>query len=176
MTMRDQDEELFDAYADQTEQNLEFILSENKNWAEPRALLSAVYGLRMGYSPWQGMFLGPKSQSLMDKAMKDGPESPLVWKLYANSRYFTPEMWGGDLKEAIKAYEKSIQLYERDPAKTKFNWYYLDTLAFLGQAYSKNGESSKAVTQYEKALQVEPEFYWIKNALLPKAKELSQAK
>lgn len=172
-TMRDQDEDLFDHYADETENNLESLIAGNKKWGEPRALLSALYGLRMGYSPWKGMYLGSKSQSMMDQALKQSPNSPLVWKLYANSKFFTPEMWGGDLKEAIKAYEKSIQLYEVDTEKTKFNWFYIDTMAFLGQAYVNDGQTAKGILVYEKALKAEPEFSWVKSILLPKAKKSS---
>jgi tetratricopeptide (TPR) repeat protein len=175
-TMRDKDEDLFDDYADNTEENLEGLLDINKKWAEPRALLSAVYGLRMGYSPWKGMYLGSKSQSLMEKALADSPNSPLVWKLYGNSKFFTPETWGGDLKEAIKAYEKAIQLFESDLDKTKFNWFYLDTIAFLGQAYQKDGQTSKALATYEKAIKVEPNYNWVKFNLLPKAKKTASAK
>jgi tetratricopeptide (TPR) repeat protein len=170
-TMRDQDEDLFDAYADDTEEMLESLHDENKKWGEPRALLSAVYGLKMGYSPIKGMFLGPKSQALMEQALKDAPDSPLVWKLYANSKFFTPETWGGDLSEAIKGYEKSIRLYETNSAQTKENWFYLDTLAFLGQAYLKKGQPAQAIAVYEKALKVEPEFTWVKFKLLPAAKK-----
>ena len=170
-TMRDKDEALFDEYADATEENLETLISKNKKWGEPRALLSALYGLRMGYSPWKGMYLGSKSQSLMDKALNDAPSSPLVWKLYANSKFFTPEMWGGDLKEAIKAYEKAVQLYESNPEKIKFNWFYIDTLAFLGQAYTKDSQTPLTLLTYEKALKAEPNFTWVKYSLLPKAKK-----
>ena len=171
MTMQDKDEALFEAYVDETEKNLESLCTENKQWAEPHALLSAVYGLTMAYSPWKGMYLGSKSENLMEEARMSNPDSPLVWKLYANSKYFTPEIWGGDLKEAIKAYQKSIQLYESDSSKIKFNWYYLDTFAFLGQAYTKNKEYAKTVSLYEKALAIEPEFHWVKHVLLPKAME-----
>ena len=174
-TMRDKDEDLFDDYTDETEKNLETLLDNNKKWGEARALLSAQYGLTMGYSPWKGMYLGSKSQSLMEKAQADAPNSPLVWKLYGNSKFFTPETWGGDLKEAIKAYEKSIQLYESNPDKIKFNWFYLDTIAFLGQAYMKDGQTSKAISTYEKALKVEPNFSWVKLNLLPKAKKTASA-
>ena len=83
-------------------------------------------------------------------------------------------MWGGDITEAIEAYEKSIQLYESRPEALKFNWMYLDALAFMGQAYLKNGDTGKAIATYEKALQAEPEFGWVKYALLPNAKSKTQ--
>lgn len=122
----------------------------------------------------QGMFLGSKSSGLADKAIDLSPASPFVWKVYANSKFFTPEMFGGDLKEAIESYEKSVALYEASPTKLKSNWYYLDALAFLGQAYAKNGENGKAIATYEKAISVEPEFGWVKYRLLPIVKEASQ--
>jgi tetratricopeptide (TPR) repeat protein len=171
-TMRDKDETLFEEYADKTEEDLEQIIDADKKWSEPRALLSALYGLKMAYSPIKGMYLGPKSSNLIEKALTDSPASPLVWKIYANSKFFTPETFGGDVKEAIKAYEKSIALYEIDPASVKNNWMYLDALAFLGQAYMKDGQSSKAVVVYEKALKAEPNFMWVKASLLPNARRV----
>jgi tetratricopeptide (TPR) repeat protein len=171
-TMSTKDEDLFDDYVDQAESNLEKIKTGRS--AEAKAILSAVYGLQLGYSPWKGMFLGPKSGSLMAKALKENPTSPLIWKLYANSKFHTPESFGGDIKEAITAYEKAVKLYEEDPAGIKNNWFYIDTMAFLGQAFMKTGETSKAVDVYEKALAFEPEFSWVKYSLLPAAKKKQQ--
>lgn len=170
-TMKTKDEELFDDYYDATLETVEKITDADKKWAEPFAIQSAIYGLKMGYSPMQGMILGSKSSGLIEKAKKLNNSSPLVWKIYANSKFFTPEMWGGDLKEAILAYEKSIQLFEAKPDDLRFNWHYLDVLAFQGQAYLKDGQRAKAISTYEKALKVEPEFAWVKNVLLPKAQK-----
>lgn len=169
-TMRGRDEKLFDTYYKDTEELLESIVERDKKWGEPMALLSATYGLKMGYSPMQGIFLGSKSSSLVEKAKKLNATSPLVWKVAANAKFFTPEMWGGDLAEAIEAYETSIKLYDAHPEKLRFNWMYLDALAFMGQAYLKNGDSGKAIAAYEKALRQEPDFGWVKQVLLPKAK------
>ena len=85
-------------------------------------------------------------------------------------------MWGGDIKEAIESYEKCVQLYEANPAALTSNWMYLDALAFQGQAYLKNGDTGKAIATFEKALQAEPEFGWVKFTLLPKAKTKSEGK
>jgi tetratricopeptide (TPR) repeat protein len=169
-TMKDMDEDLFDEYYDPTLNTIKKLIGFDKKWAEPYALQSAVYGFKMGYSPMQGMFLGSKSSSLTEKAIQLNPSSALAWKVYANSKYFTPEMWGGDLEEAITAYEKCIALYEAAPEQLSYNWFYLDALAFQGQAYLKKGEQAKAISTFEKALKVEPEFAWVKYALLPKAR------
>jgi tetratricopeptide (TPR) repeat protein len=169
-TMRNQDEDLFDEYYDPLLDNLKAISEKDKNWAEPYALQSAAYGIKMGYSPMQGMVLGGKSDNLIEKAKRLDPNSALAWKVYANAKFFTPEMWGGDLDEAIAGYEKALQLYESKPETLPYNWMYLDTMAFLGQALLKKGERAKAIAIYEKALKTEPEFGWVKFVLLPKAK------
>jgi tetratricopeptide (TPR) repeat protein len=169
-TMRNRDEDLFDEYYDTLLENLKKITDADKNWAEPYALQSAAYGVKMGYSPMQGMILGSKSNNLIEKAKKLDPNSALAWKVYANSKFFTPEMWGGDLDEAIAGYEKAIQLYESKPETLAYNWMYLDAMAFLGQALVKKGEHTKALAIYEKALKIEPEFGWVKYSLLPQVK------
>lgn len=169
-TLRDKDEALFDEHVDKTIALLEELCDADKNWGEPKALLGSVYGLQLSYSPWKGMFLGPKSGNLIEEALKASSDSPLAWKLYGNSKFFTPEMWGGDLAEAIKAYEKAILLYEANPASCQNNWLYLDTFAFLGQAYAKKNDTDKAISIFEKALQLEPSFDWIHYSLLPQVK------
>lgn len=168
-TMASQDEDLFYAYYDETVDQLKSLQKRHKDWAEPVALLSAVYGLKIAYSPLQGMFLGPTSSKLISKAQKLNPGSPLVWKIYGTSKQHTPEMWGGNLNEAIESYEKALQLYERTPEELAWNWRYLDTLAWLGKAYQDKGEVSRAIALYKKALQLSPDFAWVKHRLLPQA-------
>src|SRR5690606_2519890 len=137
---------------------------------EASALLASLYGFQVSYSPWKAMYLGSKSGSLMEKALKQNASSPLVWKLYGNSKLYTPETFGGSVEEAIKAYNKAVQLYEEGKSTIENNWFYLDALAFQGQAHMKKGENAKAIQAYEKALKVEPEYDWVKFALLPEAK------
>jgi tetratricopeptide (TPR) repeat protein len=169
-TMRNRDEDLFDEYYNPLLENIKKITEAEKNWAEPYAIQSAAYGVKMGYSPMQGMILGSKSNNLVEKAKRLDPNSALAWKVYSNAKFFTPEMWGGDLDEAIVGYEKAIQLYESKPETLKNNWMYLDTMAFLGQALLKKGDRVKAIDTYEKALKAEPNFGWVKYKLLPDAR------
>jgi tetratricopeptide (TPR) repeat protein len=166
-TMRSMDETTFKKYADNAVTNLESI--KDKHAGEAMAVLAAVHGLQMAYDQSKGMYLGPRSSALLSKARKTDPSSPLVWRLYGNSMMHTPEAYGGDVAEAITAYEKSLALYEAAPDRIKNNWMYIDTMAFLGQAYVKNNEPSKAIKVYEKALTVEPAYGWIKYNLLPGA-------
>lgn len=175
-TMRSKDEDRFDDYYDKTEENLKALSKDSKFKAEAKALLSATYGLKMAYSSMMGMVLGSKSSALIEDAIKLAPESPVVWRVEANSKLYTPEMFGGDKVAGLKAFEKSIALFEQQPASLKNNWIYMDALVFLGQAYSSQGQAAKAISTYEKALNLEPNLFWVKNELLPKAKQKASAK
>jgi tetratricopeptide (TPR) repeat protein len=170
-TMRAKEEERFDKYYKVTEEHLETLSKDEKLKAEAKALLSGLYGMKMAHSSMMGMVLGPKSSGLIEEAVKLAPLSAIVWKIQGNSKMFTPAMFGGDIEEAIKAYEKSIELFEKQPEALKNNWLYIDTMVFLGQAYSSEGQWAKAIAVYEKALKTEPNLGWVKFQLLPNAKK-----
>lgn len=166
VTMTDQDEELFDDHVDDTKDNMKKLIDNDFKVAESKALLSSVYGYEMAYSSWKGMFLGSKSSSAIARAIELNDQSPLVWQVQGSSKLFTPSMFGGDKTEALNAFKKSVELYEKN-GDTDFNWRYLDALAWLGQAYKANGDVKNAQATFEKALTIEPEFGWVKNSLLP---------
>lgn len=172
--MASYDEKMFDEYVNPAKSYLKSTIDNDDNWAEPKALLSSIYGLEIGFSPHKGMFIGAKSNSLMREAISLCKNSPLVWKLYAGSKFFTPSAFGGDIAESILAFEKSIQMYESEPVKLMFNWIYLDALTFLGQAYLKQGQTDKAILVFEKALKAEPKLKWVKYKLLPDAQKKSR--
>ena len=162
-TMATKDEETFDDNVDQTVDLLKAIIEENPEHAEAHAVLSSVYGLVMAYSPMKGMMYGMKSSSLMSEAMRLAPESPLVQKLFGGSKLYTPEMFGGDAKKAVEAFEKSISLFEA--GETTENWLYMDTHMGLAMAYNKVKEREKAAAILEKAIDMEPQYYWAKATL-----------
>ena len=162
-TMASKDEETFDDNVDQTIDLLKKIMDQNPEHGESRAVLSSVYGLVIVYSPMKGMLYGMKSSSLMDEAMKLNPESALVQKLYGGSKFYTPKMFGGDATEAIKAFNKSIQLFEVGDSSN--NWLYLDTYMGLALAYNKVEKRDEAEATLEKAIAIEPQYHWAKSVL-----------
>ncbi|MCA4895086.1 MAG: tetratricopeptide repeat protein [Cytophagales bacterium] len=166
-TMSTEDKDLFDEYVSATKDRLKEIIELPSTAAEGKGLLSAVLGLQMAYSPMKGMLLGGKSSNLAAEAKELAPTSPLAWRFYGINKFYTPSTFGGDIKEAIVALEKSIALFESTSISK--NWLYLDTLALLGQAYTKAGEKSKAIATFEKAIAAEAGFTYAKS-LLTKAK------
>lgn len=159
-TMQDSNEDVFDDYLDETMDDFETLIENGYRTAECHAILSNIYGLRMKYSPWKGMFLGPKSSSHIDDALQEGEELAIVQKVYGNNKYFTPERWGGSKEEAIKALTTAIQKFEASGEIN--NWLYLDAYIWLGKSYMESGQKSKALETWQKALKKEPDFGWAK--------------
>ncbi|MEL7147552.1 MAG: tetratricopeptide repeat protein [Bacteroidota bacterium] len=171
-TMADQNEEAFKSRLEPAKELLEELIDDYPAWGEPKAVMSSVMGLEMAYSPMKGAFLGMKSGSLMSKAMKESPDSPLVMKLYGGSKQYTPAMWGGNKKEAAEYLQKSVSQYEAN-GDTQENWQYADALANLGIVYTSLERSVDAKATFEKALVYEPDFYWVKASLLPNLAQTS---
>lgn len=166
-TLATEDEDTFDDYIDDAVDNAKSLSKKGAYQAEATALLSTMYGFKIAFSPMKGMFLGGEASGLAEKATELDSNEPIAWMKYANNLYNTPEMWGGDKAEALKHYEKAVQLFEQNPALTVKNPHYLDALAWLGIAYKKAGKTADARKVFEKALQAAPEFAWVKNKLLP---------
>lgn len=170
-TMADQDEKAFDKYYDDTIGQLEELAAQPEYSARAKAILSAVYGLAIAYDGWKGMFLGSKSSSLIGEAYSQSNKDPLVVKLYASNKFYTPKAFGGDLEVAIEQNALAIELFESN-GDTVNNWMYLDALAHLGVMQRRNGEISLAIETYHRTLDIEPEFGWVKFSLLPEAQKL----
>ena len=174
-TMASKDDEAFHRYYDETIDLLDELIEAEKNIAECMALKSSIYGLELAYNSYKGMFLGPKSTSLIEDAYEMENGNPLVVKLYASSKLYTPEIFGGDPDLAVKEFDRCIKLYE-EKGDTTNNWFYLDALAHLGLAYQKVDNHDMALTVFNKALKMEPDFGWIKYALKPSSEKALAAK
>ncbi len=165
-TMKDKDEDFFDKYVDDAMDHLDELIDQEYRVADCKAIQSGIYGFKIAYSPWKGMFLGPKSNSTIESALETDPNSPIVQKLYGNSKLFTPETWGGDKEKAVKAYEKALLLY-KDQDGSQSDWMFLDTYAWLGQAYQAIDMKDKAKETYLASLEMEKDFNWVNYVLLP---------
>lgn len=169
MTQADQDEDLFDDYVDSCEDHLKELIKKKEFEAEAKALLSSVYGSKMAYSPWKSMTLGPKSSGLIAEAMEQSPESPIVLKMMAGSKYFTPAMGGGDVDKSLELFRKSSQKFTESSESN--DWMHLDNLAWEGIILAEKGQKNEAKTVWKKALTMEPNFYWVSKVLLPEVEE-----
>ena len=166
--LANQAEEVFEESIDEAKSNADEMLEANEKWAAAHALKASLLSLEMGFSMAKGMLLGPKSASHIEKAIHYNANEPLGWVQKGGSKLHTPKMFGGSTEKAIKAYKEAIRLYEKDSLKSQTNWLYINTLAWLGNAYAMNEDYKNAMQTYQKALRVEPEFGWVKHRLMKK--------
>lgn len=148
----------------------ETLEQSNYKTASLNAYKSALYGYEIGLGPYFAPFYGPKSMSAARKATEMDPGNPLGFIQLGNMQFYMPPAFGGSKQEAISYFKKAISMLENQK-QTIGNWQYLSLLATLGQAYHKVGQKQDAIQVYEKALQFEPNFLYVKNVLLPACKK-----
>ena len=84
----------------------------------------------------------------------------------ASALYFLPAVFGGNKAETIRLLNYACSLMEKS-GDTLDNWMYYYTLIFIGRSNEKTGKLIEAKHAFEKVLQLEPEFKWVKNDLYP---------
>lgn len=168
--LSNQDKDTYEQYLEKTLEQMNTLLEEYPKSSDLYCISAALMSIQMGFTPMKGMTLGSLSGKHIDQSIKLDSLSAMAWRQYAGSKYFTPKMWGGDIEEAIKKYEYSIKLYEKQNLTQ--DWTYVDAIVWLGIAYRKVGKTEKAKAAFEKALTIAPEFGWVKNQLLPSVSQL----
>ncbi len=163
------DETLASALLDKGHKLINKVLKNNNKSAEAHALLSAILGLKIGLSPMKGMVYGSKSSRAANKGIRLAPDNAFTNFVQGNYLFYTPSMFGGDVKESIIYLEKSAAIYAQKEQLQ--NWEYMNTLALLGQAYHAQKDYSKAKVTFETALKIAPNFGWIEYVLLPKTEK-----
>jgi hypothetical protein len=131
------------------------------------AYKSAFYGFRIGLNVLNAPFLGPKSVSAAELAMKQDNTNPFGFIQYANAQYYMPAVFGGSKSLAIKYYQRAEKLMNTNPVGIREDWNYLSLLAIIGKAYDDTGDLKAAKLYYERILTQEPGFLWVKNDLYP---------
>ena len=100
--------------------------------------------------------------------MELGPQNPRVWLLKGVGNIFKPKLFGGGAEKAEVDIRKAISLYEHDaPASPRPAWGRAEAWAWLGQALDKQDKRGDARAAFVKALEIDPEFGWVKYKLLP---------
>jgi len=168
-TMIDKDKKTYSKYIDLTEDAIDEFYDIYPDNARIICIKAGVYSIKMAHSPWKGIFYGPKSEKLISRAIELDSELPQTWIRKASSEYFTPEAHGGNIEKSMETYKKAISLFESMDSDLSNNWEYLDALAWYGISQMRNQKGKDAQVTFEKALQIQPDFLWIKDVLLPEA-------
>ncbi len=136
------------------------------------SILGSLIGLKGGLS---GMTLSPKAAKLIDRAAKALPGNPRVLMVRGTTLVNTPPAFGGDVAGGAKLLAQAAEIFAATQtaegkdkgAEPGPRWGRAETLAWLGIARKKMGDSVGARAAWEGALALEPDYGWVKFALLP---------
>ncbi len=154
-------------YALEAQKALERLLEQSPQDAEALALLGSVYGTRI--TGWlSGMSLGRKAGAALREAADLAPDNPRVALQNGVSAFFSPRAFGGGLERAETLLRHALDLYAREPADQAWpDWGHADAWAWLGQVLADKGDLPGARAAYARALELEPDYLWVRDLLVP---------
>jgi tetratricopeptide (TPR) repeat protein len=164
------DKEKAPASLDSAVMHLEKAIQINDNNAEAHALLASCYGMQIAFSPMSGIWLGPKSGSEMGKASELSKENPRVALLGAIGTYNTPPMFGGGKEKGFETMKRAAELFDRWKTADSLqpDWGKEQVYAWIGLVYLDRKETILSRKAFEKALEINPDYGWVKYVLMPK--------
>lgn len=154
------------------EKHLNALLKSAPNDVTALAYKGSFIGFRIGTNKFKALTLGKESISYINRAYKLDSQNVQAILDKGNLLYHMPGIFGGDKKEAVRLYEKAVLRMEKHQ-NLKQNWLYLNVLTTIARHYEEEKQWQKAVQIYEKILQQEPEFSWVKDTLYPAAKRIA---
>lgn len=157
-------------YVNKGDKLLNEILKLEPNDATALAFKGSFTGFKIVLNKWRIVTLGPESIRYINKAYKIDPHNIQAITDKANLLYFTPGLFGGNKKEALAFFEKSIAKIEAHE-NTENSWFYLALLSLLAEHYEKEGHSEKALATQRKLFSIEPNLKWVKEKILSKLDE-----
>lgn len=154
-------------YIEKAEEILDALENNNFNLSRVYAYKSAFYGFRIGLNRARAPFLGPRSMDYARRSISTNPNEPSGYIQYANAMYYMPPIFGGSKSVALDNYQRAIALMERNSDALKNDWNYINLLTTVANIYKEMGDYDAAKSYYQKILNIEPNFVWVKEQLYP---------
>ncbi len=166
MSFQPGEEYLFDKHYEPALKNSQVISEDKKLGVEGKIIQAGIYMMKLAKDIAGGSTIYPKILSLLEEVQKAQPDNPRVYIVLGRLKFNTPEVMGGGAGEALKYFNKSLELAEKQNKKSSINWGYLDALLWAGQTYDKLGDRNGVDRIYDKIMKVAPNFSQVK-CLLP---------
>lgn len=134
------------------------------------ALRGAVTGQLAGTGGMMaGMRQGPRSFRLLDEAVKQSPNDPLVALLNGLTRLNAPAAFGGGANKAEPELRRAVTLFATHRAAPPGPvWGRVDALIWHAIALEQQGKRNEARIELTQALGLAPGHVWITRELLPR--------
>lgn len=173
LTVFYQERDKIDQYIEDGIKHLTKSIQLKDDFSDSHALLSSLYGSKIGIKPMLGMTLGPKAGKEVSEAIELDPNNPRAYLVDGISKYHTPPMWGGGVDKAMASLLKAISLYDSIPPPDSLmpDWGWDEAYVWVGNCYMKKEDYKAAKIQFEKALEINPDNGWVKNELLKEVEE-----
>ena len=150
---------------DEAQRLLDEHLAESPDSPYALLILSQVEQARIT-GMMSGMRHGRRAGELLEQAVTSGPENPHVIYHRGITHLMAPGPFG-DRDAARRRLREAVAMFERALEEEPFAWGYAEALAFLGLALARDDDETRAEEYYERALQIEPGYVWVRDELLP---------
>ena len=110
----------------------------------------------------------------MSRAIELEPGNPRIILLKAIMDYNIPGILGGDKEHAIAELNRAASILLEEVVENPImpSWGHDHAHARLGIAFMDQGELEKARSSFERALEINPDFGWVIDELIPSLEEL----
>ena len=140
-------------------------IEADPNDAPAHLVLSQVYQARIT-GMMSGMRFGRRASETLERALELAPDDPRALYLKGVNQLMAPGPFGNK-EEGRRNLEAAVARFADEAPPGACWWGEPEAHAFLGLSFARDKEYGQAREHYEKALNLEPGFAWVRDRLLP---------
>ena len=158
-------------------QHMEAVVELDPTLADGWIFLSTAYIHKISVRPLKAIGLSRKYRRAKAKAKELEPKNPRVILMGGIVDYSLPGIAGGDKDRAEDALKEAASLLAEEVIDNPFlpSWGHDEAYARLGIVYMDRGDLVDARNAFERALEINPEFGWVSQDLIPSLEKLEAA-
>lgn len=146
---------------------LDAALKRDPRFVEGHALQSACYGYLANLGGMGAIRNGSRSGKSMESALALAPKNPRVLLIDGFGVYFRPKFVGGDQTKGCQRFREAATAFAAVPADSNglFGWGAAEAHYWSGRCAKDAGDATTARREFERALQLAPNFSAAASAL-----------